>query len=112
MTFRFSIVPDLEMTACSTTVPETRAALAIGGYTGIVFCSNMPAATPPEMLTFFGTAACTLGALLPLPNTLPITPPLLPPSPSMPATPKPELGGASFSATILMSCGIRVGAVS
>jgi len=40
-----------------------------------------------------------------------LTPPALPPKPSAPATPK-ELGGASFSATILMSCGIRVGAVN
>ena len=30
-TFRSSIVPVLEMVACSTTVPDTRAALAIGG---------------------------------------------------------------------------------
>jgi len=41
--------------------------LAMGGYRGTVFCSSsMPWPTPPEMLTFLGASALTLGALFPL----------------------------------------------
>jgi len=57
---------------------------------GIVFWSNMPCATPPEMFTFLGASAFTLGPDCPL-KMPPITPPLLPPRPSIPATPKPKL---------------------
>ena len=45
----FSIVPVLEMIACSTTVPPTCAALAIGGYVGCTNVVRIPAITPPEM---------------------------------------------------------------
>ena len=55
----------------------------------------MPTMTPAEMLTFFGAAAFTLGPLL---ANMSVTPLLLPPKPSMPATPKVD-GGASFSET-------------
>src|SRR5438309_2411145 len=72
----------------------------------------MPWATPAEMFTFLGASAFTLGALLLPENRPPITPPELPPRPSMPATPKLLEGGASFSATFLMSLGILVGATS
>jgi hypothetical protein len=71
-----------------------------------------PTITPPEMVIFLGGAACTLGGA-PLPKMLSLTPPATPPPrPSMPATPKPLDGGASFSVTCRIVCGIRVGAVS
>ncbi len=63
--------------------------------------------TPLEMISFFTGAAFTLGPLSP--KRLPMTFPLLPKSD--PATPNPARDG-SFSETILISCGIRVGAVS
>jgi len=84
------MVPVFEIVACSTTVPETRAALAMGGYKGTVFLKQHAGCDAARDVYFLGSFGLDLGAL-PLPKTLPITPLLLPPKPSMPATPKPEL---------------------
>jgi len=60
---------------------------------------------PAEMLTFWGAATFTLGPDRPLK-----TPPPLAPRPSIPDAPKPDVGGASFPASVFRSLGIREGA--
>ena len=59
MTLRFSIKPALDIVACTTTTPWTRAALAIAGYRGTVFSSKLPAISRDAMGTIFGGVALT-----------------------------------------------------
>src|SRR5690348_12276564 len=51
--------PSAPTTACNTTVPDTFACLAIGGYTGVTMCTSIACITfPPIRKTGDGVALC------------------------------------------------------
>src|SRR5947209_7246547 len=98
------MLPSLLMTAVNSTVPETRADLASGGYTGctlrIRFASATwpPTRTGPDGALAFGGGGGGGAALGTPPITPPITPPATPPaSPDPPTTPLTSGGGAASS---------------
>jgi len=56
MTCRFSIVPFLEIVACSTTVPDS-CGFGDGGVLGHFAADAFPCMTPEETVIFLGAAA-------------------------------------------------------
>src|SRR5215470_9495913 len=106
---RFSMAPDLLMSACNTTSPCTWAIFAICGYGGSTLLIRLPSATPEEMRSFCGAATLGGGAVdLIRP---PITPPAEPPGtpPTTPPTTPVLGGGASSSLIISIFLGILLG---
>src|SRR4051794_3929659 len=111
--------PSLLIVAVNSTVPETRADFASGGYTGCTFRIRFASATCPPTRTgpdgAFGFSAGGGGGGAPgTPPTIPpITPPAAPPaSPVPPTTPIPVSGGGAASSILLMFFGMTLGAIN
>src|SRR5215831_13762127 len=121
------MVPLAEITAARCTMPEMRACLASGGYTGFGWRTNFACCTLPPMVMRFGGggasfftggggggggAAVGTEPMMP-PSTPPGVPPATPPG-TPPTTPAaPELGGGSSSSLIVAtSLGTTFGAIS
>src|ERR1700675_4452284 len=109
-----STEPSLVMIACSMTVPETCAVLAIAGYNGITCRTSEAARTLPPPRTGAGADFGGGGKFEPTPPIMPPrTPPADPPG-TPPGTPPttptaPTSGGISSSLIMFTFLGITVG---
>ena len=100
-------MPVFDMVAASTTVPCTRAAIAIVGYRGSAPLTLLPAITPDEITNFRKGATCTCGgAELPIESGRPIQEP-----PSLASEASPESTG-SGSRSVAMLLGMILGGVN
>src|ERR1700728_1513180 len=103
----FSIEPSFEMIACSVTVPDTCAVLAIFGYAGVTCFSSDAACTSPPTLIRAGAAAGGGGGGPPAVPTPPNTSPVPPATPAV-SDGATDGGASSFATSICF--GITVGA--
>jgi hypothetical protein len=101
---RLSIRPDFEITASSTTVPCTPAALAIAGYTGRIGASSIPVDTPDDTRTGpTGRSRTTLG-VAPKPTASSPNTTLVPIPPGIP-TPVSKVGAGP---SVRSPCGLKI----